>query len=235
MTFGNLSFGSLSLGFGLGGGGSSLVNAPIPELNINSASYSASNAYDSLIIPYSSTTGNVMVRITGRNNGATGPVLNCTWNDAAMTAAPVASGTGDGEPLAAFFAISGGTIGSGNIVLSCAAGSAGRGVVRVSSLIVLSDPPFGKTASSHESGMLAEITMNGMASSSNVATVICADPACYPFSSNEFSTQNQLAGADIASYFGQTASIDLNTYGAFFAGTTISDFAMVTAELRGVR
>lgn len=224
---------ALSMGFGFGGASLPATDVPAPETGVVTDTYAAADAFDSLTIPFSSTTGNVLVRIGGLVNGSTAPSIACTWNGDAMTGAPVSAQDADGAFLAALFGISGGHVGSGNLIITCSGGSAGRGAVRAGTFatggaVGASDNPYATAA------LFVEGTLAGLADGSNVATIAVASVAAMPFSSPDFELQRQIVeGTDCAVYFGQTPHLDYGNYAVFFSAS--SDAAMVIAEIEGVQ
>lgn len=176
----------------------------------------------SLTIPYTSVTGNVIVRIFARNNAASQPDIDVTWNGDAMDAAGLMADTTVGHPVCAMFVKRGGFIGTGNIVITCAAGSAGRAAVRVGDVQAIDASYLGVTGGEISNNYYYEAQLDGRVANSGYAVISgTVTSTGYAFS----------ADGDIDIQWNAQADYVSAMFGVSFRPTNVDDYFVSYPEI----
>lgn len=178
--------------------------APVPPQppGPNDLLVPAPDGFVSLTTPHTSATGNIIVRVFARNNAASSPNLQATWNGVAMTKCGQIDNAQVGGPVCAIFAIRAGATGTNNIAVTCASGSAGSGALRIGSVSQLGNPFLGVTDGDVTNNYYYEAVMNGRVAGSNITLVAgCVSANASPFSADPDITQQWNASAAYMSAF----------------------------------
>lgn len=150
--------------------------------------FPTNDALISLTIPYNSVYGNIIVRITARNNENVDPGLTVSWKGIPLTKAGDVVVSSIGGPLAYIFAIKDTDTGGGDIVITCSTGSAGVAIVRIGDVYAYDS--IGRVDSAVLNQYYYEVVFDDVLETSNI-TIIAMTPSTlgYPFIYDNYFTE----------------------------------------------
>lgn len=164
---------------------------------------------DGFTFPFQTYTGHFLVRIIGRANKATRPlVVQVSWKGVPMVEQAFFVESGAGGTFVGLWTLIGQTPALGNIVITCGAGNAGTAAIRAGEISGKPTPVIAQAKAGYSFTRV-------MAAGDAIVTVGgVADAAAFPFTSTDFTSLYALQippklvlpnrHSGLSAYFGQT-------------------------------